>query len=165
MFITAHFLLIRIWLLIWRRSCFRYARGEKRISSFGSVGKICRQTEFGDRKVIAGGENADLAAKEQQEQQLGRIFTHYFPQNLSQNMSTEAKRYFVHEEQLDRRLYRLRLRNIVIQVAEKWTALRSRLPSDCARIYLNVCRRWPFFGAKLFPCRVSPGKNNERQCY
>jgi hypothetical protein len=44
-------------------------------------------------------------------------------------------------------------RQVSAQLTEKWAALRGRQPADCARIYLNVCRRWPFFGARLFPCR------------
>ncbi|XP_069939219.1 uncharacterized protein CG43867 [Cherax quadricarinatus] len=34
---------------------------------------------------------------------------------------------------------------------EKWVGLRGRTQSDCVRIYLTCTRKWPYFGATLFP--------------
>eukprot|EP00118_Oscarella_pearsei_P021057 m.234035 g.234035 ORF g.234035 m.234035 type:complete len:1344 (+) comp40102_c3_seq8:1064-5095(+) len=95
------------------------------------LASLMLQIEFGNCKNVEG---AIDVAKEQQ-QQLSKVFTNFYPQNLARNMTFEIKR------------------QILNQVTDKWSALLYRSPPDCARIYLNVCRRWPFFGAKLFPCR------------
>ncbi|XP_069191623.1 uncharacterized protein CG43867 isoform X4 [Procambarus clarkii] len=34
---------------------------------------------------------------------------------------------------------------------EKWVGLRGRTQNDCVRIYLTCTRKWPYFGATLFP--------------
>ena len=41
------------------------------------------------------------------------------------------------------------------RLVERWKGLSGRNASECARVYLNVCRRWPLFGAKLFNAQVS----------
>ncbi|KAK3853635.1 hypothetical protein Pcinc_039837 [Petrolisthes cinctipes] len=38
---------------------------------------------------------------------------------------------------------------------EKWVSLRGRPQSDCVRIYLTCTRKWPYFGATLFPAATS----------
>ncbi|XP_052042451.1 pleckstrin homology domain-containing family H member 2 isoform X1 [Apodemus sylvaticus] len=42
------------------------------------------------------------------------------------------------------------LRQLYQRLSARWTALRGHSAADCARIYLTVARKWPFFGAKLF---------------
>ncbi|XP_060042931.1 pleckstrin homology domain-containing family H member 2 isoform X3 [Erinaceus europaeus] len=42
------------------------------------------------------------------------------------------------------------LRQLSQRLAARWQALRGHSSTDCARIYLTVARKWPFFGAKLF---------------
>ncbi|XP_040593629.1 pleckstrin homology domain-containing family H member 2 isoform X2 [Mesocricetus auratus] len=42
------------------------------------------------------------------------------------------------------------LRQLYQRLSTRWMALRGHSAADCARIYLTVARKWPFFGAKLF---------------
>ena len=37
-------------------------------------------------------------------------------------------------------------RTLEERLVERWKALSGRNASECARVYLNVCRRWPLFG-------------------
>ncbi|XP_014780919.1 pleckstrin homology domain-containing family H member 2 [Octopus bimaculoides] len=39
---------------------------------------------------------------------------------------------------------------LVNTIYERWAALRGRSVNDCVRMYLNVVRKWPFCGAKVF---------------
>ncbi|XP_039768991.1 pleckstrin homology domain-containing family H member 2 isoform X2 [Ornithorhynchus anatinus] len=49
------------------------------------------------------------------------------------------------------------LRQLCQRLSVRWAALRGHSAADCVRIYLTVARKWPFFGAKLFPARpVTP---------
>ncbi|XP_038607130.1 pleckstrin homology domain-containing family H member 2 isoform X2 [Tachyglossus aculeatus] len=49
------------------------------------------------------------------------------------------------------------LRQLCQRLSMRWAALRGHSAADCVRIYLTVARKWPFFGAKLFPARpVTP---------
>ncbi|PIK42230.1 putative pleckstrin-likey domain-containing family H member 1 isoform X2 [Apostichopus japonicus] len=45
------------------------------------------------------------------------------------------------------------LNKLFEQLGEKWSALKHKQPAECMKIFLNVCRRWPFFGAKLFSAK------------
>lgn len=42
-------------------------------------------------------------------------------------------------------------RALLDSLHEKWVSLRGRSQSDCVRIYLTCTRKWPYFGATLFP--------------
>ncbi|KAK8407690.1 hypothetical protein O3P69_002325 [Scylla paramamosain] len=42
-------------------------------------------------------------------------------------------------------------KNLLDSLQEKWVSLRGRSQSDCVRIYLTCTRKWPYFGATLFP--------------
>ncbi|XP_074252693.1 pleckstrin homology domain-containing family H member 2 isoform X2 [Saimiri boliviensis] len=49
------------------------------------------------------------------------------------------------------------LRQLCQRLSTRWMALRGHSAADCVRIYLTVARKWPFFGAKLFPAKpISP---------
>ncbi|XP_022090512.1 pleckstrin homology domain-containing family H member 1-like isoform X2 [Acanthaster planci] len=50
------------------------------------------------------------------------------------------------------------LRTLKHNLAQKWCVLKGRTPIDCVRIYLTVTRKWPLFGAKLFPAKCKFGK-------
>jgi len=39
-------------------------------------------------------------------------------------------------------------------LTRRWSQLRGRSSTECARIFLNCARRWPFFGASLFDVKV-----------
>lgn len=41
------------------------------------------------------------------------------------------------------------------QIKQKWKVLKGRNQTDSLRIYLTCVRKWPFFGAKLYPAKVS----------
>ncbi|XP_055986504.1 pleckstrin homology domain-containing family H member 2 [Sorex fumeus] len=45
------------------------------------------------------------------------------------------------------------LRQLCQRLSSRWTALRGHSAAECVRIYLTVARKWPFFGAKLFPAK------------
>ncbi|XP_038072316.1 pleckstrin homology domain-containing family H member 1-like isoform X2 [Patiria miniata] len=52
------------------------------------------------------------------------------------------------------------LRTLKHSLAQKWCVLKGRTPADCVRIYLTVTRKWPLFGAKLFPAKCKFGKQD-----
>ncbi|KAJ8045683.1 Pleckstrin-likey domain-containing family H member 2 [Holothuria leucospilota] len=39
------------------------------------------------------------------------------------------------------------------KLEEKWSALKHKASVECIKIFMNVCRRWQFFGAKLFSAK------------
>ncbi|XP_077994864.1 pleckstrin homology domain-containing family H member 1-like [Glandiceps talaboti] len=43
----------------------------------------------------------------------------------------------------------------------KWSGLTGRSLSECARLYLAVARKWPFFGAQLFVAKCKYGNHNQ----
>uniref|UniRef100_A0A8D2LX37 Pleckstrin homology, MyTH4 and FERM domain containing H1 n=1 Tax=Varanus komodoensis TaxID=61221 RepID=A0A8D2LX37_VARKO len=45
------------------------------------------------------------------------------------------------------------LRRLADQLTTKWMLLQGCSPQECVRIYLTVARKWPLFGAKLFPAK------------
>ncbi|XP_033635880.1 pleckstrin homology domain-containing family H member 1-like isoform X2 [Asterias rubens] len=53
------------------------------------------------------------------------------------------------------------LRSLKHSLAQKWCVLKGRTPQDCVRIYLTVTRKWPLFGAKLFPAKCKFGKQEK----
>ena len=47
------------------------------------------------------------------------------------------------------------VRRLTRRLWVKWDCLSSKPAAECVRLYLKLVRRWPFCGAKLFPCSVS----------
>uniref|UniRef100_S4RUE8 FERM domain-containing protein n=1 Tax=Petromyzon marinus TaxID=7757 RepID=S4RUE8_PETMA len=45
------------------------------------------------------------------------------------------------------------LRQLCNSLATRWSGLHGRSAPDCARIFLTVVRKWPFFGATLFSAK------------
>ena len=48
-------------------------------------------------------------------------------------------------------MFIVNFRGLLDSLQEKWVSLRGRPQSDCVRIYLTCTRKWPYFGATLFP--------------
>ncbi|XP_065563774.1 uncharacterized protein CG43867-like [Artemia franciscana] len=48
-------------------------------------------------------------------------------------------------------------KQIADSICDKWQALSGRSTHDCVRIFLTCTRKWPFFGASIYPAQVKLG--------
>ncbi|XP_066982425.1 uncharacterized protein CG43867 isoform X7 [Macrobrachium rosenbergii] len=62
-----------------------------------------------------------------------QAFTKFYPARYREDLNEEEQK------------------SLLDSLQEKWVGLRGRTQSDCVRIYLTCTRKWPYFGATLFP--------------
>ncbi|XP_076065828.1 uncharacterized protein CG43867 isoform X3 [Oratosquilla oratoria] len=62
-----------------------------------------------------------------------QAFSKFYPQRYRQDLTEEETK------------------TLLDSLQEKWIGLRGRTHGECVRIYLTCTRKWPFFGATLFP--------------
>ncbi|GAB1608428.1 pleckstrin homology domain-containing family H member 1-like isoform X1, partial [Argonauta hians] len=68
--------------------------------------------------------------------------------NNCQQLQTVQKKFY--PEKYQTHLTGSEQSTLVNTIYERWAALRGRSVNDCVRMYLNVVRKWPFCGAKVF---------------
>ncbi|CAL4101039.1 unnamed protein product [Meganyctiphanes norvegica] len=66
-----------------------------------------------------------------------QAFNKFYPPRYKDNLSEDEKK------------------SLLENLQEKWVGLRGRSQNDCVRIYLTCTRKWPYFGATLFPAKTT----------
>uniref|UniRef100_A0A4W3GX67 Pleckstrin homology, MyTH4 and FERM domain containing H2 n=1 Tax=Callorhinchus milii TaxID=7868 RepID=A0A4W3GX67_CALMI len=94
---------------------------------------LVAQVEFGDFERPFSTPGGQISTQSKSNQALKQVIEKFYPKRYKQGCS-EAQ-----------------LKALRQRLSTKWMALRGRAAADCVRIYLTVARKWPFFGAKLFP--------------
>ncbi|XP_036360051.1 pleckstrin homology domain-containing family H member 1 isoform X3 [Octopus sinensis] len=89
------------------------------------LASLMAQIEFGDAKVDPSKDLSNC-------QQLQTVQKKFYPEKYQTHLTGSEQR------------------TLVNTIYERWAALRGRSVNDCVRMYLNVVRKWPFCGAKVF---------------
>ncbi|XP_063246858.1 pleckstrin homology domain-containing family H member 2 isoform X2 [Prinia subflava] len=96
---------------------------------------LLAQVEIGDFERPFSTPAGQITSQSKSNQTLKQVLERFYPKRYKQDCSEEQ------------------LRQLCQRLSTRWMALRGHSAADCVRIYLTVARKWPFFGAKLFPAR------------
>ncbi|XP_053241297.1 pleckstrin homology domain-containing family H member 1 isoform X2 [Podarcis raffonei] len=95
---------------------------------------LMAQVEYGDldRPVPS---SPGRSSHSKMQHLLQQVLDKFYPKRYKQSITVEQ------------------LRRLADRLATKWMALQGCSPQECIRIHLTVARKWPLFGAKLFPAK------------
>uniref|UniRef100_A0A8D0DZT4 Pleckstrin homology domain-containing family H member 2 n=1 Tax=Salvator merianae TaxID=96440 RepID=A0A8D0DZT4_SALMN len=96
---------------------------------------LLAQVEFGDFERPFSTPAGQVNSQSKYNQTLKQVVDKFYPKRYRDDCSEEQ------------------LRQLCQRLSTKWMALHDHSTADCVRIYLAVVRKWPFFGAKLFPAK------------
>lgn len=112
------------------------------------------QIDYGDYRLgeeSAGRGGGGRLTPPQSHQQLGAVVERFFPRTHREWAPHQAKLGVVYATILIVSCHR----ELEQRLGDAWCSLRGRTCSECVRIYLNVARKWPFCGSKLFSVKVT----------
>ncbi|XP_078452200.1 pleckstrin homology domain-containing family H member 1-like [Lampetra planeri] len=96
---------------------------------------LMAQVEYGDLEWPTSALASSSPPQHATNQMLAQALDRFYPQHYRAGSGPEQ------------------LRQLCNSLATRWSGLHGRSAPDCARIFLTVVRKWPFFGATLFSAK------------